>query len=87
MCSVCATQLVHIANHHAHALCLLLWHNVFGAGYSKTQKDPLAFLRQEELFGSLADKERFSAKYVALVEELYVNPDVSVLMRELRKQM
>jgi mannitol 2-dehydrogenase len=50
----------------------------------KTKEDPLAFLRQEELFGDLAEDERFSAKYVALVERLYADPNVGVLMGEVR---
>ncbi|MFK8161545.1 MAG: mannitol dehydrogenase family protein [Lewinella sp.] len=53
----------------------------------KTKETPLAFLRQEELFGDLADNERFTARYIELVGRLYADPDVSVLMRELRKQI
>ncbi|MFK8165056.1 MAG: mannitol dehydrogenase family protein [Lewinella sp.] len=53
----------------------------------KTKEAPLAFLRQEELFGDLADNERFTARYIELVGRLYADPDVSVLMRELRKQI
>jgi mannitol 2-dehydrogenase len=51
----------------------------------KTKKDPLAFLRQEELCWDLAENERFGAKYVELVKRLYADSDVGVLMGEVRK--
>ncbi|WP_020568507.1 mannitol dehydrogenase family protein [Neolewinella persica] len=51
----------------------------------ETTEDPLAFLRQEELFGDLVKDERFGSKYAELVERLYADPDVGVLMREVRK--
>jgi mannitol 2-dehydrogenase len=50
----------------------------------KTTEDPLAFLRLEELFGDLAKQERFGNRYVDLVQRLYVNPEISLLMREVR---
>lgn len=50
----------------------------------KTNLDPLAFLRQEELFGNLAENERFSTRYAAMVLKLYTNPDVGALMRVVR---
>ena len=53
---------------------------------NRTGEDPLAFLRQVEVFGNLAERKGFVKSYVELIERLYANPDISVLMREVRKR-
>ncbi|MFG0288088.1 MAG: mannitol dehydrogenase family protein [Rhodopirellula sp. JB044] len=47
-----------------------------------TSKDPLSFLKITSVFGNLAQSQRFTDVYTEMVNALYLNPDVSVLMRE-----
>lgn len=42
------------------------------AAASRRQEDPLAFLRDRELFGDLVDDERFTATYLRQLESLHV---------------
>lgn len=51
----------------------------------KTQEDKLSFLRQAELFGDLAEKQRFVEKYTATVQLIYQEKDIRKLMNELAK--
>jgi len=48
----------------------------------ETAKDPLAFIKQESLFGALAENERFVESYTSLVEELYQGADIKTLMQK-----
>ncbi len=48
---------------------------------SKTSQDPLAFIRQESLFGDLINNERFTNLYSDLVQKVYANPDIKKLMK------
>ncbi|SIR29457.1 mannitol 2-dehydrogenase [Maribacter ulvicola] len=50
---------------------------------SKTQSDPLAFIRQESLFGNLINEERFTRIYSDLVQKIYADPDIKKLMIQL----
>ena len=38
---------------------------------AKQNQDPLAFIRDQDLFGDLADDERFAAAYTAALEHLH----------------
>ncbi|QDV25273.1 mannitol dehydrogenase family protein [Aureliella helgolandensis] len=48
----------------------------------KTIRDPLAFIKLESVFGNLAEDGRFAETYEHFVQDLYRNPDVSILMRQ-----
>lgn len=48
-----------------------------------TATDPWAFIKQESLFGKLAENERFAESYTALVQELYQGVDIKKLMQNL----
>ncbi|PIB23712.1 mannitol dehydrogenase [Maribacter sp. 4U21] len=48
-----------------------------------TSSDPLAFIRQESLFGELAENERFATTYTDMIQELYKTSEVKKLMRSL----
>ena len=48
-----------------------------------TVTDPLAFVKQESLFGELSENERFTACYTAMLDELYKINDIKKLMRKL----
>lgn len=48
----------------------------------KTPTEPLAFIKFDTVFGDLADDSRFVETYEQLVKQLYNNPDVSILMRQ-----
>ncbi|MEP2240491.1 MAG: hypothetical protein ABJI22_19140, partial [Maribacter sp.] len=50
---------------------------------SKTQTDPLAFIRQETLFGNLINEDKFSNLYSDLVQKIYANPNVKEIMKAL----
>jgi mannitol 2-dehydrogenase len=43
------------------------------AAAREQRTDPLAFLRNRELFGDLVDDERFTAAYLATLESLHTN--------------
>jgi mannitol 2-dehydrogenase len=47
---------------------------------SKTSQDPLAFIRQESLFGDLINNERFTELYSSLVQKIYKDADIKKLM-------
>ena len=48
-----------------------------------TSSDPLAFVRQESLFGELAENERFTTTYTNMIKELYKTSEVKKLMQSL----
>ncbi|WP_405415326.1 mannitol dehydrogenase family protein [Maribacter sp. Asnod1-A12] len=48
---------------------------------SKTNEDPLAFIKQESLFGNLAQNEKFTSLYSDMVQKIYANPDIKKLMK------
>ncbi|WP_437372513.1 mannitol dehydrogenase family protein [Maribacter litoralis] len=47
---------------------------------SKTNEDPLAFIKQESLFGNLAQNEKFTSLYSDMVKKIYADPDIKKLM-------
>ncbi|WP_339839572.1 mannitol dehydrogenase family protein [uncultured Maribacter sp.] len=49
----------------------------------QTKTDPLAFIRQESLFGSLINNERFINVYSDLVQKIYEDPDIKKLMQNI----
>jgi len=48
-----------------------------------TANDPLAFVKQESLFGALAENARFAESYTSMVDELYQGADIKKLMQGL----
>ncbi|SDS62277.1 mannitol 2-dehydrogenase [Maribacter dokdonensis] len=48
---------------------------------SKTNEDPLAFIKQESLFGNLAENTTFSSLYSEMVQKIYADPDIKKLMK------
>jgi mannitol 2-dehydrogenase len=46
-----------------------------------TENDRLAFLRQDELFGSLPDNERFKAEYLKAIDSIYREKNIRKLMQ------
>ena len=46
----------------------------------KTSEDPLAFLKQPELFGKLVDNERFTEVYREVIEKIYAEEDILEVM-------
>ncbi|WP_241240853.1 hypothetical protein [Maribacter sp. MJ134] len=48
-----------------------------------TANNPLAFVRQESLFGGLAENERFVTTYTDMIQELYKTSEVKQLMQSL----
>ncbi|MFG0263055.1 MAG: mannitol dehydrogenase family protein [Novipirellula sp. JB048] len=50
-----------------------------------TRDDPLSFLRLTSVFGELAENERFTHLYREMIDKIYENPDVSLLMRKIAK--
>ncbi|QEG22666.1 mannitol dehydrogenase family protein [Mariniblastus fucicola] len=49
----------------------------------ETGRDKLSFLKLKQVFGGLAQNHRFAEVYIEMIDALYANPDVSVLMRKL----
>ncbi|WP_182867150.1 hypothetical protein [Stieleria mannarensis] len=47
----------------------------------ETKDDKLSFLKLTTVFGDLATNPRFAEVYAAMIDRVYQNPDVSVLMR------
>jgi mannitol 2-dehydrogenase len=47
-----------------------------------TEDDPLAFLKLENIFGDLAENERFTALYTEMVKAIYENPDIAKQMEK-----
>ena len=50
---------------------------------SKTQSDPLAFIKQESLFGNLINEDKFTSLYSDLVQKIYANPNIREIMKTL----
>ncbi|NND97887.1 MAG: mannitol dehydrogenase family protein [Pirellulaceae bacterium] len=48
-----------------------------------TCKDKLSFLKLKSVFGDLASNEPFAKVYAQLIDQLYADPDVTLLMREI----
>lgn len=46
----------------------------------QTAADPLAFIRQESLFGDLIDNERFTKLYAEMVQKIYADPNITKYM-------
>lgn len=49
----------------------------------ETTNDPLAFVRQESLFGNLIENERFTALYMEMVQKIYENAKIKKYMRDI----
>ena len=49
----------------------------------QTRTDPLAFIRQESLFGDLAKNERFTTLYAAMVQNIYKDPTIKKHMQNM----
>ena len=58
-------------------------HEELHAAASSTVIDPLAFIKQESLFGDLAENKHFAESYTSLVQELYQGSDIKTLMQSL----
>ena len=48
-----------------------------------TKTDPLAFIRQESLFGDLVKNERFTKLYIEAVQKIQKDPNIKKYMKEL----
>ncbi|MEO9893045.1 mannitol dehydrogenase family protein [Aurantibacter sp.] len=48
-----------------------------------TNQDPLAFIKQESLFGNLAQNERFASTYSSLVKNVYKTNNIKKIMEQL----
>ncbi len=49
----------------------------------QTQTDPLAFIRQNTIFGDLKYIERFTKLYIEMVQQIYKDPDVKKYMKNM----
>ncbi|WP_297707869.1 hypothetical protein [uncultured Eudoraea sp.] len=49
----------------------------------QTTTDPLAFIRQESLFGNLIKNERFTKLYTETVQKIYTNTNIKKLMQDM----
>lgn len=49
----------------------------------QTKKDPLAFIKQESIFGHLVSNERFTKLYMEAVQKIYLDDNIKILMREM----
>jgi len=49
----------------------------------QTTTDPLAFIRQQSLFGNLSENKRFTELYMNMVEKIYQDPDIKKYMQEM----
>ncbi|NNK17888.1 MAG: mannitol dehydrogenase family protein [Maribacter sp.] len=49
----------------------------------QTKTDPLAFIRQESLFGNLIENERFTTLYAEAVEKIYRNTNIKNYMKNM----
>jgi mannitol 2-dehydrogenase len=52
----------------------------------KTTEDPLAFLRQRDLFGNLVENERLAKSYTNFTDKIYQGAGVRKLMAELLEE-
>jgi len=50
---------------------------------AKTQNNPLEFLSINEIFGNLAENDRFTKKYTAMLQLIYQTNDIKRLMKEM----
>lgn len=50
---------------------------------AKTKNDPLAFIKQENLFGNLAKNNRFVEVYTFMLQELYKNNRITKMMQSI----
>ncbi|RTE52296.1 mannitol dehydrogenase family protein [Arenibacter aquaticus] len=50
---------------------------------AKTGTDPLAFIKQESLFGDLAKNERFADLYSVMVQKIYNDPNIKKHMKDM----
>ena len=48
----------------------------------QTKTDPLAFIRQQSLFGNLSENKRFAELYMNMVEKIYEDPNIKKYMQE-----
>jgi len=53
---------------------------------SETKNDPLAFLKQESIFGNLAKNHTFTSVYTSMLQELYQVNDIKKLMQDWMKK-
>ncbi|MBT8297488.1 MAG: mannitol dehydrogenase family protein [Maribacter sp.] len=49
----------------------------------QTKTDPLAFIRQESLFGNLIENERFTTLYTEAVQKIYSNANIKNYMKNM----
>ena len=49
----------------------------------QTKNDPLAFIKQQSLFGDLAKNNRFTSLYTEMIEQIYKDGDVKKLMQNM----
>jgi mannitol 2-dehydrogenase len=49
----------------------------------QTQTDPLAFIRQESLFGNLIKNERFTKLYAEAVQKIYSDANIKTYMKDM----
>ncbi|MGB5173070.1 MAG: mannitol dehydrogenase family protein [Eudoraea sp.] len=49
----------------------------------QTKTDPLAFIRQESIFGNLIRNERFTKLYSEVVHKMYKDPNIKKYMRDM----
>ena len=49
----------------------------------QTQTDPLAFIKQESLFGDLAKNERYAKSYTEAVQKIYTNTTITKYMKDM----
>ncbi len=50
---------------------------------SQTKNDSLAFMKQENLFGNLAENENFIRTYTQMLQELYKNNEIKKIMQRI----
>ncbi|NER17615.1 mannitol dehydrogenase family protein [Spongiivirga citrea] len=50
---------------------------------SETKDDPLAFIKQESLFGDLAKKDSFASTYTSMLQKLYTGIKINELMQSM----
>jgi len=79
-CYYCDKQV----NHNGQPLEIIdAMHSELHAAASATASDPLAFVKQESLFGALAENKRFTSCYTTMLQELYATDDIKKLMQSL----
>jgi len=58
-------------------------HNELYHRASETKSDPLAFIRQESLFGDLVKNDHFSKTYTSMIQKLYSGMKINELMQQI----